>query len=67
MAELGLPDLHVHYVRHAAAAGLLRAGVTLGVATQVLGHSPQVLDRRSGHLEAETLRKAQEQAWRGTA
>jgi integrase len=41
MAEIGLPDLHMHDVRHAAAAGLLRAGVTLGVAAQVLGHSPR--------------------------
>jgi integrase len=61
--EVGLPDLHMHDVRHAAAAGLLRAGVTLGVAAQVLGHSPQVLARRYGHLETGALRKAQEQAW----
>ena len=65
-AEVGLPDLHMHDVRHAAAADLLRAGVTLGVAAQVLGHSPQVLARRYGHLETATLRKAQEQAWRAS-
>ncbi len=65
VAAIGVPDLHMHDVRHAAAAGLLRAGVTLGVAAQVLGHSPQVLARRYGHLETETLRRAQEQAWRG--
>lgn len=63
VAEVGLPNLHMHDVRHAAAANLLRAGVTLGVAAQVLGHSPQVLARRYGHLENETLRKAQELAW----
>lgn len=62
-AEVGLPNLHMHDIRHAAAAGLLRAGVTLAVAAQVLGHSPQVLARRYGHLETETLRRAQEQAW----
>ena len=63
---LGRPDLHIHDIRHAAAANLLRAGVTLGVAAQVLGHDPAVLARRYGHLETDTLRRAQEQAWRHT-
>jgi integrase len=70
VTEIGLPKLHMHDVRHAAAAGLLRAGVTLAVAVavaaQVLGHSPQVLARRYGPLETDTLRKAQEQAWAAT-
>ena len=66
VAEVGLPDLHMHDVRHAAAASLLRAGVTLGVAAQVLGHSPQVLARRYGHLETGALRQAQELAWGAT-
>jgi integrase len=61
---LGRPDLHIHDIRHAAAANLLRAGVTLGVAAQVLGHDPAILARRYGHLETDTLRRAQEQAWR---
>mgnify|MGYP002389153009 CR=1 FL=1 len=41
--EVGRPDLHMHDLRHAAAANLLKAGVTLGVAAQVLGHDPAVL------------------------
>lgn len=61
--EIGLPDLHMHDIRHAAAASLLRAGVTLGVAAQVLGHDPAVLARRYGHLETYALRKAQESSW----
>lgn len=61
--EIGLPHLHMHDIRHAAAANLLRAGVTLGVAAQVLGHDPAVLARRYGHLETTTLRKAQEASW----
>jgi integrase len=61
--EVGLPDLHMHDVRHAAAASLLRAGVTLGVAAQVLGHDPALLARRYGHLETATLKRAQEAAW----
>ena len=65
--EIGLPDLHMHDLRHAAAADLLRSGVTLAVAAQVLGHSPQVLHRRYGHLEVAALRAAQEQRWRAAA
>lgn len=61
--EAGLPDLHMHDVRHAAAASLLRAGVTLGVAAQVLGHDPALLARRYGHLETASLKLAQEAAW----
>lgn len=62
-AEAGLPELHLHDLRHVAAASLLRAGVTLGVAAQVLGHDAAVLSRRYGHLETGALRRAQEQAW----
>lgn len=64
-AEAGLPDLHMHDLRHAAAASLLRAGVTLPVAAQVLGHDPAVLARRYGHLETDTLRRAQAASWAG--
>jgi integrase len=63
VASIGRPDLRMHDIRHAAAANLLRAGVTLGVAAQVLGHDPAVLARRYGHLETSALRKAQELAW----
>jgi integrase len=62
--DIGRPDLHMHDMRHAAAANLLRAGVSLGVAAQVLGHDPAVLARRYGHLETAALRAAQEQSWR---
>lgn len=61
--SVGLPELHMHDLRHVAAANLLRAGVTLGVAAQVLGHDPAVLARRYGHLETNALRRAQELAW----
>ncbi len=63
----GLPDLHLHDLRHAAAAALLRSGVTLAVASQVLGHDAAVLSRRYGHLETAALREAQERAWAGRA
>ena len=62
---IGQPELRMHDLRHAAAGRLLRSGVTLGVAAQVLGHDPAVLARRYGHLETAALRAAQEQAWKG--
>jgi integrase len=63
VADIGRADLHMHDIRHARAAALLRSGVTLGVAAQVLGHDPAVLARRYGHLETDALRRAQEQSW----
>ncbi len=65
--DIGRPDLHMHDIRHARAAALLRSGATLGVAAQVMGHSPAVLARRYGHLEVGALRKAQEQSWSSPA
>jgi integrase len=65
-AHVGLEELRLHDMRHVAAANLLRAGTTLGVAAQVLGHDPAVLSRRYGHLETEALKRAQEAAWRRT-
>lgn len=62
--ELGAGDVRQHDMRHVAAANLLRAGVTLGVAAQVLGHDPAVLARRYGHLETAALRQAQEASWK---
>jgi len=66
-AEVGLPELHMHDLRHIAAADLLRSGVSLAVAAQVLGHSPKVLAARYGHLEVAALRAAQEQRWSAAA
>ncbi|WP_284617455.1 tyrosine-type recombinase/integrase [Aquabacterium humicola] len=66
VADIGRPDLHMHDVRHAVAAALLRSGTTLAVAAQVMGHDPAVLARRYGHLETGALRRAQEQAWAAT-
>ena len=62
--EVDLKELHMHDTRHLAASNLLRAGVTLGVAAQVLGHDPSVLARRYGHLETGALKNAQETSWK---
>ena len=61
--SIGRPDLHLHDLRHIAAARLLKAGNTLAVSAQVLGHSPAMLARRYGHLEVASLKQAQQRAW----
>lgn len=63
-AAIGRPDLHLHDLRHHRAAELLKAGTTVAVAAQVLGHSSLILQRRYGHLETATLRAATEASWR---
>ncbi len=63
-AAIGRPDLHLHDLRHHRAAALLKAGTTVAVAAQVLGHSSLILQRRYGHLETATLRAATEASWR---
>lgn len=64
VAAIGRPDLHLHDLRHHRAAELLKAGNTIAVAAQVLGHSSLILQRRYGHLETATLRAATEASWR---
>ena len=61
--DIGRTDLRQHDSRHIVAAGMLRNGVTLVVAAQVLGNTTAVLDARYGHLETETLRKAVATQW----
>lgn len=61
---IGRPDLHLHDLRHHRAAELLKAGTTIAVAAQVLGHSSLILQRRYGHLENAALRAATEASWR---
>jgi integrase len=61
---IGRPELHMHDLRHHRAAELLKAGTTVAVAAQVLGHSSLILQRRYGHLETATLRAATEASWR---
>lgn len=65
--QLGLEWLRIHDLRHVAAAELLRSGVSLPIAAQVLGHSPQVLAERYGHLADADLRAAQVQRWEAAA
>lgn len=55
---IGRPDLHMHDLRHVAAQRLLKGGITVGVASQILGHSSNILQKRYGHLETSALRSA---------
>jgi len=58
VAGIGRPDLHMHDLRHVAAQRLLKGGVTIGVASQILGHSSAILQKRYGHLETGALQEA---------
>jgi integrase len=60
---IGCTGLHLHDLRHHRAAELLKAGNTIAVAAQVLGHSSNVLQRRYGHLETAHLKQATELSW----
>jgi integrase len=62
------PDLRVHDIRHWVAASLLRNGVGVGVASQILGHRDQtMLLRRYGHLDNMSLQDAQQARWRSVS
>ena len=59
------PELRIHDVRHWVAASLLRSGVGVGVASQIMGHRDQtMLLRRYGHLDSCSLQSAQEVRWK---
>jgi integrase len=62
------PDLRVHDIRHWVAASLLRNGVGVGVASQILGHRDQtMLLRRYGHLDHMSLQHTQQVRWRSVS
>jgi integrase len=62
------PDLRVHDIRHWVAASLLRNGVGVGVASQILGHRDQtMLLRRYGHLDHMSLLSAQQMRWQSVS
>jgi integrase len=60
---IGRQDLRMHDLRHHRAKQLLASGTTAAVASQALGHSSQILQRRYGHLENATMRQAVEASW----
>lgn len=58
VARIGRPDLRQHDLRHVVAQRLLKNRVTIAVATQVMGHSSNILQKRYGHLEIGALQDA---------
>jgi integrase len=64
VSEVGVKGLRMHDLRHHRAKQLLASGITIGVASQALGHSSLILQRRYGHLETGTTKSAIQQSWR---
>lgn len=62
-AMAGIPEFHMHDVRHYRARELLLKGTPLAVAAQIMGHGAQVLERRYGHLAVDEKQAAAEEAW----
>jgi integrase len=56
----GLPGLRFHDLRHGGAVSMIRAGASLYVVGQVLGHSDPRTTQRYAQVELETLRRAVE-------
>ena len=58
--EAGLPDLHIHDLRHSAASFMINAGVDLFAVGRILGHADHQSTMRYSHLANDTLMKAVE-------
>ena len=59
----GIPECHMHDVRHMRAKQLLLQGVPIAVAAQIMGHGVQVLENRYGVLAVDDKQDAAELAW----
>jgi len=57
----GMPNLHIHALRHSFASFLINDGVPLEVVSKALGHSSLKMTQRYAHLKNETVRLAMEQ------
>ena len=55
VAEAQLPGMHIHDIRKACAAALLRSGVGAARAAQVIGNSARTLERCYGQLDVAAL------------
>ncbi len=59
-AVAGLPDLHIHDLRHSAASFMINAGIDLYAVGRILGHVDHQSTMRYSHLANDTLMKAVE-------
>lgn len=53
--KAGLPDLHLHDLRHSAASFMINAGIDLYAVGRILGHADHQSTMRYSHLANETL------------
>lgn len=58
--KAGLPDLHLHDLRHSAASFMINAGIDLYAVGRVLGHADHRSTMRYSHLSQDSLLKAVE-------
>lgn len=65
--EVGLEGLHMHDLRHDRARTLLVEGTSVALAASLMGHSPEMLTRRYGHLALTDQKRAVEKTWRAAA
>ena len=56
--NIGLPNLHLHDLRHTAASHLLAAGVDLRTLADILGHRTMAMVMRYTHLLVGQKREA---------
>jgi integrase len=61
-ARGGIPDLHIHDLKHSFASFLINASVPIEVVSKALNHSSLKMTMRYAHLKTETLRAAMEKA-----
>lgn len=58
--EAGVPDFHIHDLRHSAASFMINAGIDLFAVGRILGHADHQSTMRYSHLANDTLMKAVE-------
>lgn len=56
----GVPDLHLHDLRHSAASFMINAGIDLFAVGRILGHADHQSTMRYSHLANDTLMQAVE-------
>ena len=56
----GLPDLHMHDLRHSAASFMINAGIDLYAVGRILGHADHQSTMRYAHVAPDTLMRAVE-------